>query len=260
MELCSGTLDEYFEERIKDLPLGALNSRSILGQIVVGLSYLHGKDMIHKDLKPENILAKVTTCGNVLWKLSDFGFARMLPSGQRNFKETDNCGTVGYISPELLESNRPTFESDVWALGAVAFFVVSGGQHPYHIPGSDLDEMAERLLLIPSLRAAPGINSIADWAATDLICRLLNYKPQVRPNVFLVLHHPYFSLANETTKKYFAFKVFSFCVQCQPKIRNKFTRLFRESEVVQWYDQYESYLKTEEDQEELDSIVALVTK
>ena len=159
MDLCTGSLDGYVRDNPRDLDMA--NSSMILGQVALAINYLHGKNMIHKDLKPENILYKKTDSGLPHIMLCDFGNTRQLrrpfneafkeshkqlnqlvellaafesdPKGPEAvaFNETVNQGTAGYIAPELLETGVPSFKSDVWAMGAVVFFVVSGGQQPY---------------------------------------------------------------------------------------------------------------------------------
>ena len=63
------------------------------------LECLHNQHIIYRDLKPENVM--IDKDGHV--KLIDFGFAKKLYP-QNKFRTFTNCGTLGYTSPELLQS------------------------------------------------------------------------------------------------------------------------------------------------------------
>lgn len=87
-------------------------------QVFEGVAHIHAQNVVHRDLKPENIL--LDDGFNV--KITDFGFARELNSGQQLFGEglkkktkydfvilfcffVDLCGTPGYLAPETLRCN-----------------------------------------------------------------------------------------------------------------------------------------------------------
>ena len=258
MELCHGTLRDYIDNKVEDLPVGSLDDRSILSQIVVGLGYLHGKNIIHKDLKPGNILLQKKDHGHVLWKLADFGFSRRKAQSNEEFDKTDNIGTRGYIAPELCSSNQPTFASDAWALGVVCFFIVSKGKHPYEIPGFNMEYVQ---IPIDIFKLAPGLQNIThDWAAADLICRLLHKQPEKRPNIFTIIYHPFFALSNQITKKHLAFKIFDFWLKKHDgKYRSPMNDYFKERNLKEWYEQYEKELGSEGSPEELERISNFVT-
>lgn len=89
-----------------------------LGYIVrvsEGLTYAHEHGVIHRDIKPANIM--VTAEGVV--KIVDFGIARVRDAGltQANLV----IGSRGYIAPELYQGERADARSDVWALGATLY-------------------------------------------------------------------------------------------------------------------------------------------
>ena len=87
----------------------------IFGQILEAIAYVHGLGMAHCDLKLENII--VTRDTNTV-KIIDFGFSKLSQNGLVN----SICGSMGYMSPQLLrKSKHSLFKDDVWALGIILF-------------------------------------------------------------------------------------------------------------------------------------------
>ena len=84
-------------------------------QTVQGLVYLRKNKYLHRDLKPSNIL--LSKKGEV--KISDFGMARQLNASIELV--TSYLGTVSYMAPERLNSEKYGFPSDVWSLGMILY-------------------------------------------------------------------------------------------------------------------------------------------
>lgn len=81
-------------------------------QILNGLSYLHlVAKQAHLDIKPENILVN----SEGLMKLTDFGISRDF-STSKDFMKTF-IGTLQYMSPERMESQKYNYLSDMWSFG-----------------------------------------------------------------------------------------------------------------------------------------------
>ena len=63
-------------------------------------------------------------------KLGDFGLATKLDFDGE--KKRTICGTPNYIAPEVLEGKSGhSYEVDIWSLGVLAFYLVSGGHYPF---------------------------------------------------------------------------------------------------------------------------------
>ena len=77
-------------------------------------------------MKPDNILINEGKDGQIREvKLADFGLA-CKASKDDQYKD-ENCGTLGYIAPEMLKGGgRYTDKVDVWALGVILFNLVTG--------------------------------------------------------------------------------------------------------------------------------------
>jgi serine/threonine protein kinase len=98
-------------------------ARRVLYGVVEGMIAIHEAGVVHRDLKPTNVLV----CGAFeaeLAKVADFGLAR--PAGLVQTFGDAAVGTPGYGAPEQMDGARVGPWSDVFSLGAVAFFVIAG--------------------------------------------------------------------------------------------------------------------------------------
>ena len=96
-------------------------SKRVTRMVTDALSYLHGIGITHRDLKAENVLYYSPGPSRVV--ISDFGFASL--RGPDSVLST-YCGTREYLSPELTSRMQYTNKVDVWALGCLVFFMLSG--------------------------------------------------------------------------------------------------------------------------------------
>ena len=83
-------------------------------QIVMALHHIHTKRILHRDLKTQNIFISKN-----LVKLGDFGIAKVM-EGSMTAASTV-IGTPYYMSPEVCQSQRYSYKSDVWALGCILY-------------------------------------------------------------------------------------------------------------------------------------------
>jgi eukaryotic-like serine/threonine-protein kinase len=98
-------------------------------EIAQGLAAAHDKGIIHRDLKPENIF--ITRDGRV--KILDFGLAKLArPADEGATIDSEPTsagvvlGTVGYMSPEQVRGEAADARSDIFALGAILYEMLSG--------------------------------------------------------------------------------------------------------------------------------------
>lgn len=94
-------------------------------QICAALKAAHDAGIIHRDLKPSNLLI----AGDGTVKLADFGVAQVFAS-TRLTKTGGIIGTAEFMSPEQAQGHRATRKSDLYALGAVLYTMITG-RPPY---------------------------------------------------------------------------------------------------------------------------------
>ncbi len=156
MELLDG---ETLAARLERGPLPLDQAIRIAGEIAGALDLAHRSGIVHRDLKPANVM--LTKAGA---KLLDFGLAKLRPaaapvtlSGAHGGRATtiDTAqgtvlGTVQYMAPEQVEGREADARSDIWALGAVLYEMVTGarafpGDTPASVIGAILKDTPEPL-------------------------------------------------------------------------------------------------------------------
>ena len=147
----------------------------ILLLVCAGLGAAHEVDVIHRDLKPANVICEPT--GRVV--ILDFGIARAMASADASRADTrELVGTPHYMAPEQVTGVEVDLRADLYALGAVAFEMVTG-QTVFQ--ADSVLALAFKQISEPS----PSPRSIrADLPAplSDLITRCLHKEIDQRPD------------------------------------------------------------------------------
>lgn len=102
-------------------PLPPHRAATIAEQIAAALAYAHARGIVHRDVSPGNVM--VTPGGDV--KVLDFGIARVLSWTPVTGSPTRH-GTAAYLSPEQARGGEADERSDVYALGAVLYEMLTG--------------------------------------------------------------------------------------------------------------------------------------
>lgn len=135
MERVEGTnLQHWLREHSPAAPQLALR---LLQEVCGGVSAIHAVGAVHRDLKPGNILLDAELTARV----ADFGACAGLDASTPWLGSGgDVLGTPGYMPPEALSPDaelRPSPQSDVYALGCIAYELLTG-RHPFRATGATL--------------------------------------------------------------------------------------------------------------------------
>ena len=147
--LTGGELFQYISS--KNYRLTEAKCGYFAKQILKAVEFIHDKRILHLDLKPENIVLSQKPALNFATsgltsrghsndpytndsyiehlKIIDFGIARYL--GSRHKISIGCCGTLEFISPEVLSCSHASFASDMWSVGVLFYMMVSGGISPF---------------------------------------------------------------------------------------------------------------------------------
>lgn len=133
---------ELFDRIVQKSYYNEKEARDTCLVLFQALQFCHDHQVAHRDLKPENLLLAVRwqTLVQTLHltiqqsnesdsdiKLADFGFAKKCP--QPHSLKTQ-CGTPGYVAPEILEGEPYGTQVDMWSLGVIVYILL-GGYPPF---------------------------------------------------------------------------------------------------------------------------------
>lgn len=124
MDYCEGgDLRRLIVQR-NDRPLPEAEIWRYVSQAAQGVAHLHSLKVLHRDLKSSNFFLRH---GDLL--VGDLGCSRLLDA--TNGLASTMVGTPYYLSPELCNNESYDAKSDVWALGVVAYELLTCGKYPY---------------------------------------------------------------------------------------------------------------------------------
>jgi len=188
---CFGIVTEFvkggdlfdFIVNSKNGQLTETDARTVMVQLIEGVTVLHDLNIIHRDLKPENILMANPRDQPIDIKIADFGLATFYDESVPLVK---NCGTTGYTAPEVLSKLPYGKACDMWSVGVIMYALIHG-YLPFH--GADNEEM-KRKILIGDYRFSRRTSMSSQ--AKSLIKELLSMNPKKRPTVETIKKHAWF--------------------------------------------------------------------
>lgn len=176
MELLTGqTVDEIVEKA----PLTWPDFRELVLQIQEALIAAQDLGLIHRDLKPSNIMVNWLPSGRFQAKVVDFGLAKFSPKASaQTVDQSDSIfGSIFYMAPEQFERGPIDSRMDMYAIGCVYYFALTG--HSPFQGDTGPQVMAAHLehRVIPLSQVRP---DIPKWAC-DWVMWHINRYPHERP-------------------------------------------------------------------------------
>ncbi|MEV6929059.1 serine/threonine-protein kinase [Dactylosporangium sp. NPDC051485] len=163
LPLADESLHAALRRRAMDLAAGL----RVVREVAEGLGQLHALPVLHRDLKTPNVLRY-----GERWRLADFGIARNLDESAGTYTFV-LPGTVPYMAPEIWDGQQATNQTDLYALGVVAYEVFTGAR-PFAGPREPQYRQQHREEAAPWPAGVPN-------ALARLMLRLLRKQPSQRP-------------------------------------------------------------------------------
>lgn len=127
MELLEGETLSALVKR--EGPMAPARAVAVVEQAARALGEAHAAGVVHRDLKPENLFVTRLGGESDFIKVLDFGVAKVVaPDAENPDLTSDNAllGTPAFMAPEQVSGDATDARSDVYALGAVLFYVLTG--------------------------------------------------------------------------------------------------------------------------------------
>lgn len=149
----------------------------LMKQMGRALSAAHDKGIFHRDLKPENIMLQSFGGGEEQVKIIDFGIAKLKDSIVAPSTVTGaTAGTVSYMAPEQLSGRPVSAAMDIYAMGAIAYELVTGRKPFNPETGFELLEMQRAGVRVKPADLRPSLSE----EASQVILRALSFDPKHR--------------------------------------------------------------------------------
>ena len=148
----------------------------VIKQIGQALSAAHDKGVYHRDLKPANIMLQRVGDDEEYVKLIDFGIATVKDSRVASGIETTRvAGTIAYMAPEQLKG-RPSEASDIYALGVIAYQMLTG-EIPFEADSAvELYDLQRRGVMVKPKELRADLPEVAQ----GIIMNALSFEPENR--------------------------------------------------------------------------------
>lgn len=155
---------------------------TILAQMCLSLMEAHARGLIHRDLSPRNIMLCRLGAEVDHVKVLDFGLVGVAAGGTPDSTtvatgKTTVVGTPGYIAPEVLAGEPATARSDLYAIGCLGYWLLTGTTLHPGPNGEDLDAHCHQRPQPPSVRLDRELHE----GLEELILACITRDPAQRP-------------------------------------------------------------------------------
>jgi len=176
MEFVDGnSLHKMLNER--KAPVAPEDAVEIVSQVCAGLGYAHREQIIHRDIKPHNVLLDggYTEGQRPRVKVTDFGIARV-KEATRITRTGGLIGTPPYMAAEVSKGAEASFQSDVFACGALLYQLLT---NTLPFAGHGISEIVRKQEEGPPKPPA-ALNPMVPTALSEATLVALNYQPKAR--------------------------------------------------------------------------------
>eukprot|EP00814_Leptocylindrus_danicus_P000657 CAMPEP_0116048316 /NCGR_PEP_ID=MMETSP0321-20121206/29478_1 /TAXON_ID=163516 /ORGANISM="Leptocylindrus danicus var. danicus, Strain B650" /LENGTH=942 /DNA_ID=CAMNT_0003530491 /DNA_START=66 /DNA_END=2894 /DNA_ORIENTATION=+ len=189
-ELClGGELFDRLDEQ-PDYHYSEHECARLVKQILCSVRYIHSKGIVHRDLKLENFLFTSKSPDSEL-KMIDFGLSKHFFQGE---VQSEAVGTPYTVAPEVIRG-RYDERCDVWAVGVIAFLLLSGDPPFGGCGGPEPLVQVRDNILRGKFEFEPHyIWSNVSNTAKDFIRKLLITNPMQRPNAWEAQQHDWITV------------------------------------------------------------------
>ncbi len=176
---------ESLRARLARGPMTVSEIHAVVRPLARALAAAHDAGVVHRDLKPDNIFLLPTDEPDPIVKLLDFGIAKLAKTDHRiaHTQSGEIVGTPQYMSPEQAKGTQVDGRSDIYALGAIVFEMLTG-RGPF-VGKSAMELVAKHLSEAPVAPSTLAGNVPREL--DDIVSRMLAKDPGARPRLEQVL-------------------------------------------------------------------------
>ncbi len=150
----------------------------VLRQVLEALAEAHGVGLVHRDIKPANVILCERGGLPDVAKVVDFGLVKDLETADAMTHDTALVGTPLYLAPEAIRSSAADARSDLYSVGAVAYFLLTG-RHVFE--GATLIEVCGHHLHTPPTPPSERLGRPLPRALEAWVLQCLEKDPSRRP-------------------------------------------------------------------------------
>ena len=184
MEYLSGVNLDHLVKKFG--PLDPARAIFLLRQACMSLGEAHEAGLVHRDVKPANFFACCLGPHFDFLKLLDFGIVKATSGGNQTVTSAGQIkGTPTSLSPEVVQGEQASFASDIYGLGCVAYWLLTG-QHVFKASNA-LSLLVKHVSQTPTPLAE--LRSGLPGELEEIVLRCLEKDPDARPKSVFELGH-----------------------------------------------------------------------